>query len=261
MQRLGHEQRLAVTALNDTLVASAAGATGPFTASGSIAGLTAGSTSTALSVGLNTATAGVYAGSAAFSAASHDADLSDAALANLAVALSGQVNNYASDAFAFVGGSGSFSQVGSTYLLDYGTVAQNSGTRSTTLTAANTATGPADLLAGHFQFLDPADFGESGFAAFLALAAGQSTGPLTLSFDSMTVGSFIDTIVLHGVGSNASGYAGALGDIQLVVRGIVSGSVSPPVNGVPEPDSLILLGLGLPILFLRRGRKTAKTTH
>ena len=242
-----------VTALNDVLVASATGASGPFTASGNLgAGLAAGATSTALSVGLNTTSAGVYAGSAAFSAASHDADLTDAALAALGVSLSGTVNNYAADRFSFASGAGTLTQSGSTYILDYGSVLQGSGTRSTTLLAGNSATGPADLLDGNFEFLDALDFAESGFASFMNLAAGQTAGPLTLSFDSMTLGSFMDTIVLHGVGSNASGYSGAIGDIQLIVRGSVTGSVTPPTTGVPEPDSLILLGLGIPLLFIRR---------
>ena len=251
----------ATTALNDTLVASAAGATGPFTASGNLGtGLAAQQTSaSALKVGLNTTTAGVYSGTASFSAASHDADLSDAALASLGVSLSGQVNNYAADAFRFGSGAGAFSQSGSTYILDYGTVAQNSGTRSTTLLAANSASGPADVLDGTFQFLDAADFGEGGFSSFLNLVAGQTTGPLTLSFASSSIGIFMDTITLHGVGHNASGYSAAIGDITLMIRGTVTGQVVPPVTGVPEPDSLLLLlGLGVPLLFLRRGRKASQ---
>ncbi len=243
-----------VTALNDVLVASAIGATGPFTASGSLgAGLAAGQTSTnGLQVGLNTTTAGTYSGSATFSAASHDGDLSDAALSNLAISLSGQVNNYATDAFKLAGGSGSLSQSGTVYTLDFGSVVKGSGTESATLVAGNTATGPADLLDGSFQFLDPTDFGESGFSAFANLAAGQNTGGLGLTFDTSTVGTFMDTIVLSGLGHNASGYSGALGDIELVVRGTVT---TQATTGVPEPATLALFGLGIPLLLRRRSRK------
>ena len=241
------------TALNDTLVSSFSSATTGFTGSGSLgSGIAAGATdATSLKVGLNTATAGVYSGSATFSAASHDGDLSDAALADLVVSLSGTVNNYASDKFVFGSGAGTLSRSGSTFVLDYGTVAVGSGTRSTSLLATNDAVGPSDLLDGNYTFADPIDFGESGFTSFTDLASGGFTSALMLGFDSATLGSFSDTIVLHGVGHNASGYSGAIGDITLIVRGTVAGSV----GAVPEPDSFLLLGLGIPLLFIRRRAK------
>ncbi len=245
-----------VTALNDVLVASSLSATGPFTASGSLgAGLAAGQTSaSALKVGLSTTSAGVYNGSASFSAASHDSDLSDAALSNLAVSLTGQVNNYATDAFKQTGGAGTLSQAGSVYTLDFGSIVKGSGTETATLVADNSASGPADLLDGSFQFLDPADFGESGFASFMDLAAGDSTGTLGLSFDTSTLGDFMDTIVLHGLGHNDSGYAGGLDDIELVVRGTVTSQAS---TNVPEPGTFALLGLGIPLLVAGRRRRRA----
>lgn len=252
-----------VTGTNDVLQSSFSSATGPFTGSGSLgAGLGAQQmNATGLAVGLNTATAGVYSGSATFGAASHDGELSDAALANLAVGLMGQVNNYASDTFTFGSGAGTLTRSGSTFTLDYGTVAQNSGTRSTTLFAMNDATGPADALDGSYVFNDAIEFGEAGFTDFFGLAAGQSTSGLSLSFDSLVLGTFSDSITLRGIGRNASDYSGAIGDITLVIRGMVAQD-GPPSTDVPEPDSLLLLVLGVPLLLVRRARTARKqVTH
>ena len=246
----------ATGALTDVLTGAAFGAGGPFSASGTLgAGLAAGQTSSALTVGLHTATAGVYAGTATFDVASHDADQADAALARLAIGLTGTVNEYASDAFAFGSGAGSLTRSGSTFFLDFGTVMQGSGVRSATLFAGNVASGPADLLDGAFQFLDAADFGEGALAGFAGLAAGQSGGPLMFTFDALAAGDFMDTIVLHGIGHNAGGYSAAIGDLQLVVRGAVVGAAIDP-TAVPEPDAWMLVGLGLPLLLLRRRVRT-----
>src|SRR5262249_17888450 len=101
-----------------------------------------------------------------------------------------------------------------------------------------------------FQFIDPLDFGETGFNPFADLAAQQFTaGPLGLTFDTSSLGSFVDTIVLHGVGHNASGYSAPVGDITLVVEGTVI-----PRSAVPEPGTLTLLALGCVILAYRVSR-------
>lgn len=162
--------------------------------------------------------------------------------------MAGQVNNFALAAFGFAGGAGSFGQNGSVYTLDFGTRAQGSGILNAQLFARNAALGPADLLDGIFVFLDPLDFGESGFDPFFNLAAGDSTNPLLLAFDTANLGSFIDSIVLHGIGHNASGFSAAVGDITLLVRGnVIAGTVS-----VPEPTTALLLLLALAMLWVAR---------
>jgi hypothetical protein len=245
-----------VMALNDVLRAQADSATAPFTATGDLgAGLAAGGTNTtSLVVGMNTATAGVYSGSATFTAASHNPDMTDLALADLSVPLSGQVNNYAESAFSFGSGTGSFSQSGSIFTLNFGTRIQGSGSFNATLFARNSATGPADLLDGTFDLIDPQDFGASGFNPFVNLAAGDTTGALILSFNTSNVGTFSDSILLHGLGHNASGFNAAIGDITLNVQGSVA--------AIPEPSTYALMLAGLGLLAWRSrallaARKTA----
>jgi len=248
-----------VTALNDTLLASFNGATTGVTGSGNLGanGLAVGPPNTgSLSVGLDTSSARVINGTATFATASHDAELVDLALADLMVAVSGTVNNYALPAYVFGGGAGSFSQNGDIYTLDLGSVQQNSSRLSTTLFARNAVAGPADLLDGLFSFLDTSDFNEV-FNPFNNLAASTNSGALLLSLNTATLGSFSDSIVLHGTGHNASGYSAPVGEIRLIVRGEVRTG-----GTVPEPGSLALVVLGMLLLLYQTSqRRSGRTTR
>ena len=90
------------------------------------------------------------------------------------------------------------------------------------------------------------------FNPFNDLAASTNSGALLLSLNTSTVGSFSDSIVLHGTGHNGSGYRAAVNDITLVIRATVS-STAPP--SVPEPGSLALLALGVALLVARSRRQ------
>jgi len=205
-------------------------------------------------VTMNTGTAGMFGGTVTFGAASHDGQLADLALAPVNVAVQGQVNNFASSAFQFGSGAGTLTHLGSTYTLDFGTQILGSGVLTSILFAGNGAIGPSDLLNGMFQLPDTLDFGETGFDPFADLAAQQFTaGPLGLAFNTSNLGSFVDTIVLHGVGHNTSGYSAPVGDITLVVEGTVVAR-----GAVPEPATLTLLALGCVILAYRLSRTKRK---
>ena len=256
-QALSVTNNAPVTALNDTLLAAFGTATSGVSGSGNLgaAGLAAQATdSSSLKVGLDTGAAGVVNGTATFTTASHDAELADLALADLVMAVQGTVNNYALSAYVFGSGAGSFSQSGDVYTLDLGSVLLGSGPLSTTLFARNAVVGPADLLDGDFQFLDTPEFNEV-FNPFANLAASTNSAALLLSLNATTVGSFTDSIVLHGTGHNASGYSAPVHDITLIVRGEVRES-----GTVPEPGTFALLALAL-LLLIASTRRPARTTR
>jgi len=229
------------TALNDVLVGTInTGGSSSFSAAGDLgSGLGAGQTNnTSLNVQLNTSIAGIYNGAANLALSSHNADMADLPLATTAVALSATVNNYANPVYNRVTGDGTLSGGGLSYTLDFGEVVQNAAAGTTTLRLLNSVVGPADLLEGSFTF-DVALFGLSGFNSFTGLGAGQGLDGLIIAMNTDSLGTFSETITLHAFGYNAGGYRGAF-DVSLLVRGsVVDGSA------VPEPSSIILIGLGL----------------
>jgi hypothetical protein len=254
-QAVGVTNAAPVSALNDVLVGALGGGAGPFTAGGTLgAGLAAGQTDSAsLTVGLNTAAAGVFEGTATASFASHDPDLTDLALADVGITLAAQVNNYARPIFGKAAGDGGLDGSGLSFVLDFGNVVQGSGPQSATLFVENDVTGPADLLAGDFDFDFGAlqDFDVSGFTAFTGLDAGQMFGGLLVNFDPLALGSFDDLVFLNATGYNAGGFSADLPRIGLQIRGTVVAT-----GQVPEPGSLVLLMAALAALpFGRRPRR------
>jgi len=241
-----------VTPLNDVLRGSLGPASGPFTTGGNLgAGLGPGaSDSTRLTAALNTASAGVFSSSAILSSQSHNADMTDLALTT-SIALSAQVNNYANPVFNKTSGDGIFGRSGLNFTLDFGNVLLNSGIESALLAVLNDVAAPADLLDGSFTF----DFGTtqdfllSGYNPFKDIAAGGSFGGLSVELDTSNLGNFTDSIILHSLGHNASGFRGELPTISLVLHGnVIEGG-----GEVPEPATwlLILSGLG-PLAAARR---------
>jgi hypothetical protein len=231
-----------VAGLNDTLAAGFGSVGGPFTGIGSVAGIGPGlGDDSSLRVGLNTAVAGVFNGSAEVTFASRNPDMADLALAPASVALVAQVNNFANPDIVWISGGASLSRVGDVFTLDFGRVLLGSDLRGVELGIRNAVAGPADFLEGSFAFFDVDDFGFAGFDPFEGLGAAQTFGGLRVNLDPLSLGSFQDSLSLTNLfGSNASGFRGAIGDLSLVVRGIV---VQP--GTVPEPGSLVLMILGL----------------
>lgn len=247
----------ATGALVDVITGGLGAISAPFTnagASTSGAGVASGGSSGVLKVGLNTGTAGVFGGTAALALTSHDAELSDVTLLAAPVTLTAQVNNFAVGGFGKTVGAGLFGGGGTAYTLDFGTVLQNSAVSSASLFAANTATGPVDLLAGTFMVISGTGFGLTGFDPFTSLAAGAHFNGLGISFLDGVLGGFSETVELLGTGSNASGYSGLVAPVFLTLNGTVFSGVTP----VPEPGSLGLLATGIAMLFgAKRGRRAA----
>jgi hypothetical protein len=229
----GWSEKLDVLAIN---------ASGAATVTGGISQLAAGATdNTGLSVGLSTANAGMITGSVLLAPESDGAGTSGftaTGLAGVNLAVSAQVDNYAQAAFkAGVGGVLTKTGVNS-YTLDVGSVAQGAAPITATFGAGNSALILSDLLAGSFVNSGSSALSVSGLGAFSGLGAGQTDGALKVSLSTANAGSFSDTLTLtHLVGSNASGFSQALGDVTLTIIGKVLSQGQAVIN-TPQPLDL-----------------------
>ena len=228
-----------ISAPNDQLRGGLSGAAGPFTAAGTLAGVAAqASDSSSLTVALDTSAAGNFQGQATLATSSHNAEMADLVLAPKTVALQAQVNNFAQASVLKAGGAGSFSQAGTAYTLNFGTLALGGADGQASLEVFNSAQGFADLLRGSFDTAGVASpFGAFGFSSFDNVVAGGHVTGLGVTFSPTALGAFESSIVLHASGFNASGYSGALADQTITLRGAVA--------AVPEPRGYALMLAGL----------------
>ena len=213
---------------SENLRATLASVSGPF---GAIAGqstgaIAAGVTSTALAISVSTSTAAQLTGSATVALSSDGGAIGSGvdglgmlSLPSQIAQLSVTVDNYAAASLKLLAGSGMLTSSGSNYTLNLGTVSQGAASLGASLSVINAASGPADLLSGHFALAGANAIRLAGFGDFADVAAGQTDGGLIVSLDANEAGTFIRTVTLTPTGSNASGYSGVLAPETLTITG------------------------------------------
>jgi PEP-CTERM motif len=241
------------TALNDGLVGTITAGGAPFSGSGAIAapGLAPQASSSALQVNLATGSAGIFTGTANPALASHDADLADLALSTSPLSLSAQVNRFAALSFLKQGGDGALSD---SFVLDFGRVAQGSGTLEALLAMLNdnplADQAFTDLLSSAGAVGSGSGFRFTG-CSVTKLPVGLSLPGCDIFFDTSIAGDFTEVLKFDVESMNAD-FDGFRDPVFLTLEGSVG-----PVTAAPEPGTMTLLGSGLGVLFfvvLRRRR-------
>jgi hypothetical protein len=247
----------AATALNDVLIGSVSTSGAPFSGSGNLgAGLGPQAQSSALQTNLSTTTAGIFTGTASLALASHDAQLADLPLSTSALALQGQVNNYAALAFLHQGGQGSLTGGASAFDVDFGTVLQGSPTPQALLAFLNdnplADQAFTDLLSSMGVVVSGSGFTISGDSVS-DLAGGAIQGGFDIGFDTSNLGNFTELLSFDVESSNSSGYDQIIGSVTFTLEGNVVSSVPT----VPEPGTMSVLvsGLGAVFFVIRRRRR------
>ena len=152
------------------------------------------------------------------------------------------IDNFATAEFENLSAIGSFSQSGTAYSLDLGTVAQGSGTLAVALGVLNAATGLADALSGSLTVAGSSAFTNGGTEALSGLGAGQADTAPVVTLNTDNAGTFSETITLAATGSNGSGFSGALPDQVLTITGTVAALTFAPAAASVSPASPINLG-------------------
>ena len=234
---------------SENIVASVIGTAGGVTGSGTTGQVVPQLTNSGIVLGYSTAAAGVVGG-ITIDIQSDGTNVDGLAPLDLGQqTLPVTINNYAQAAFEESFGGGTLTHSGNAYTLDLGTLVKGSGPVTVGLGARNSAAGPSDLLSGSFAISGSGPFTNSGFAAFAGVGAGQiNNGPL-VTIDTVSAGTFSETITLTPIGYNAGGYAGALAPETLTITGTVaSGSTQFVSSGIVSSGVVVSNGNTLEVL-------------
>lgn len=216
-----------------------------------LSGALAAGASGTVSFTLATATAGTVATTATLGFSSHDADLSDAAVAGGTVTVTGTVDNYATLNVTTAGTSEVVTRAANGSLtIDLGTAQQGAAALAGNFDVVNAGLVLADALGGTIALLGAATaaFTSAHTGAYSGLGAGGAATATTIALSTATAGVFTETFVVSGSGSNASGYADQVAQTQTItVRGTISGggttttlAVGPnTITGGPGNNTLI----------------------
>ena len=249
-QNISLSNNAAADGFSESLNATYSSGSSGVNASGSILNLAAGATDTSsLSVSVDTSGAGIVSGSSLIALESDgtgSSGLGIADIADVSIAVNAQINNFASPEYAFLSGPAAFSGSGTSYTLNFGTVAQGGPDPTAGLAILNNIAGPADTLAGSFTDTGASGFTLMNFTSFSGVDAGDSQGGLTITLDTSTAGMFSETIFFDPRSRNASGFDGALDRITLTVTGQVM---------IPEPSSTVFVILAATLGLTRRTRR------
>jgi hypothetical protein len=231
-----------LAAYTETLDGSLGGASSGVEASGSIAVAAGASNNSGLSVGLNTGASGSISGTATLTLVSNGSGidtLGTTALGSAVIDVTGTVDNYATLAIEKTAGTGTLTTVSAThYTLNLGSVTEGATAPTVGIGALNAATGTADLLNGSFSLSGTTDFTNTGFGAYSGEAAGHADTSPTISLGTGALGTYTETIVVYGTGSNASGYSGALAPETLTVTGTVVAAAARPTPDIASVGSV-----------------------
>ena len=228
------------------------------TAPGSLAGGQSGT----VSFVENTATAGVFTGTAQLGFTSTDPELAPLALPAQSVTVGGTVTQLAVAQILKNAGMGSFSGSGTTYTLDFGTIAAGSGSVSADLAVLNAIMNTAygEKLGGTFGSSGGTGYTFNGMT-FNGLAGGsEDTGNLlTFNYAGLGDGVYNDLLTFDGFSSFTGLSDMGLGPIRVNVTAQIAGAGGGPTGAVPEPASwaMLVLGIGALGASLRRRRPAA----
>jgi hypothetical protein len=199
--------------LSDSLLIDPTLASGPFSASGGQETIQAGSSQTFL-VSLDASQSGSFFNGGSVTAASHDSALADQTLSALGFNFAASVNSYASPTFTENDGIGTVVQNGSNWSVNLGNIAPINDTETLLIGVQNANQFLTDSLAGSF------DMSGNGFSVSGADPFTYGT-TMFVNVDESAVGQNTETIVLHPLSQNSTGFSGTLPDQTLTITDTV----------------------------------------